>query len=180
MARREVVLERRAFLGTLAGSVLAAPLVANSQAPPARARIGVFFAGWPDNPLELSWARTFVAALGTLGWAEGQNLVLDWRRTVWTISVTRSPKNLCASSGRDCHPEHSREPGSQAVDEDYSGRDGVGGRSHRLRSCREPRPTRWQYHRHILNEYGHDRETAPAAHRGRADCPPRGGAGESA
>src|SRR5262245_58242036 len=79
MARREVVLERRAFLGTLAGSVLAAPLVANSQAPPARARIGVFFAGWPDNPLELSWARTFVAALGTLGWAEGQNLVLDWR-----------------------------------------------------------------------------------------------------
>ena len=72
-------MDRRRFLGTVAGGLLAAPLAVNSQAPPARARIGVFFAGLPDNPLERAWARSFVVALDNLGWAEGRNLALDWR-----------------------------------------------------------------------------------------------------
>jgi putative ABC transport system substrate-binding protein len=58
---------------------LAAPLAFNSQAQPARARIGVFFSGLPHNALERAWGQTFTVALANLGWVEGQNLALDWR-----------------------------------------------------------------------------------------------------
>src|SRR5262245_1330159 len=44
-----------------------------------RARIGVFSSGSPQPAFERTWGRSFVSALGLLGWVEGQNLTLEWR-----------------------------------------------------------------------------------------------------
>ena len=44
-----------------------------------RARIGVFFSGSPHTAFEGTWGRSFLSALGHLGWVEGHNLTLEWR-----------------------------------------------------------------------------------------------------
>jgi len=58
---------------------LAAPIVVEAQRPLVKARIGVFFSGSPQTAFERTWGRSFVSALGLLGWTEGQNLSLEWR-----------------------------------------------------------------------------------------------------
>jgi putative ABC transport system substrate-binding protein len=72
-------IHRRAFVTSLAASLVAAPLAADGQEAPARARIGVFFSGSPQTVFERTWGRSFVSALANLGWAENQNLALEWR-----------------------------------------------------------------------------------------------------
>ena len=68
-------MDRRAFLGTLAGSLLAAPLVAEGQ-PTAKAyRVGIL-ATYPVGPF---FRDPFMAALHDLGYVEGQNLALEIR-----------------------------------------------------------------------------------------------------
>ena len=73
-------MQRRAFLGTLAGGLLAAPLAAGAQQAPTRARIGLFLPGAAQNPyVQHVLGSTFVPVLRDLGWVEGKNLVLEWR-----------------------------------------------------------------------------------------------------
>ena len=57
------------------------PRAAEAQQAPARARIAVFFAGSRQTAYgsERTWGPSFVAALRSLGWFEGQNLVLEWQ-----------------------------------------------------------------------------------------------------
>jgi len=70
-------MDRRAFLGTLAGGLLAAPLVAEAQLSPV-AHIGYLSsetASTQANRLE-----AFRAGLRDLGYVEGQNMVVEVRR----------------------------------------------------------------------------------------------------
>ena len=69
-------MDRRTFLGTLIGGLLAAPLAAQSQQP-GRARVGVLAAG-PAAP-DAETYKAFRERLLELGWIEGKNLVLDFR-----------------------------------------------------------------------------------------------------
>ena len=64
----------------VAASLVLLPLAAEAQQAPVRARIAVFFAGSPETAYdERTWGPSFVAALRSLGWVDGQNLVLEWR-----------------------------------------------------------------------------------------------------
>ena len=79
MSRYTAGMDRRTFLTTIGVAVLAAPLAAEAQEAPIRARIGVFFSGSPQTAFRRTWGRSFVSALRDFGWVEGQNLVLEWR-----------------------------------------------------------------------------------------------------
>jgi len=72
------VTSRRAFLGTLAGGLLAAPLAATAQQTGKVSRIGFL-----SPSLASAWAQPAVQAfrreLGVLGWFEGRNIVIEAR-----------------------------------------------------------------------------------------------------
>ena len=71
------VMDRRVFLGTLAGSLLAAPLAAEAQQAGKVPRIGylsVFSSSKPYPPSEAFWQ-----GLHDLGWVEGKNIAIEWR-----------------------------------------------------------------------------------------------------
>jgi ABC-type uncharacterized transport system substrate-binding protein len=72
------VIERRAFLGVIAGGLLAAPLAAEAQQPVRVARIGVLS---PGDPLSEPSPRfeAFRRELRERGWVEGQNIAIEWR-----------------------------------------------------------------------------------------------------
>ena len=69
---------RRAFIGTLAGGFLAAPLAAGAQSAGKVYRIGYLSTGSASGtyirPLE-----AFRQGLRELGWVEGQNIVIEYR-----------------------------------------------------------------------------------------------------
>ncbi len=70
-------MHRRAFLGTLAGGLLAAPLAAGAQQQVGKpSRIGVLLNLYPPDEQPPQALRQ---RLRDLGYVEGQNLVIDWR-----------------------------------------------------------------------------------------------------
>jgi hypothetical protein len=71
------VVDRRAFIGTLTGSLLATPLAVEGQQAGPVARIGFLGATSPS-----SWAsrvEAFRSGLSALGYVEGKNLVIEFR-----------------------------------------------------------------------------------------------------
>lgn len=68
-------MDRRTFLGTLTGTLLAAPLAADAQ-PARNARIGVLIFSTPATDPNLPVWRD---ALRRLGWMEGGNLTIEYR-----------------------------------------------------------------------------------------------------
>ncbi|TMK76104.1 MAG: ABC transporter substrate-binding protein, partial [Actinobacteria bacterium] len=71
------MISRRAFLGGLAGGLLAAPLTAEGQQPGRVARIGYLAAN-----LAVADPRTreaFLQGLRDLGYVEGRNLLIEYR-----------------------------------------------------------------------------------------------------
>jgi len=69
-------MERRAFLGTLAGGLFAAPLIAEAQPAAKVARIGYlagYLAATPHLP------EAFRQGLRDLGYVEGRNVVIEYR-----------------------------------------------------------------------------------------------------
>jgi putative ABC transport system substrate-binding protein len=68
------VVTRRAFIGTLAGSLLAAPLAAEAQPRPKTARIG--FLSLSPGP---TYTMDISPGLRELGWIEGQNIAVEYR-----------------------------------------------------------------------------------------------------
>ncbi len=67
-------MERREFIGTLAGGLLASPLAASAQPAGKVYRIG--FLGTVENPR--GW-EAFLQRLRELGWAEGKNIATERR-----------------------------------------------------------------------------------------------------
>ena len=70
-------MDRRAFLGTLAGSLLAVPLAAEAQQAGKVYRIG--YLGYSSPSLERVLVEAFRQRLRDFGYLEGQNLVLEYR-----------------------------------------------------------------------------------------------------
>jgi len=68
-------MDRRAFLSTLAGGLLAAPLAAEAQEAGKVARIGVLNSGSPPAP----FVESFKQGLRELGYVEGRNISIEYR-----------------------------------------------------------------------------------------------------
>jgi putative ABC transport system substrate-binding protein len=75
------VLGRRAFLSTLTGGLLAAPIAVGAQETGKVYRIGLLDHSAPD-PTRLGWWQSFKSGLRDLGYVEGQNVVFEprWAR----------------------------------------------------------------------------------------------------
>jgi ABC-type uncharacterized transport system substrate-binding protein len=69
--------DRRAFISTLAGGLLAVPLAAEAREPGKVARIGMLSQGSPTFSPQLREA--FRQQLRELGYVEGQNIVIEYR-----------------------------------------------------------------------------------------------------
>jgi putative ABC transport system substrate-binding protein len=69
-------IDRRAFVGTFAGSLLAVPLIANPQQVEKVARVGVLSTTWGSTSPIL---QGFKEGLKELGYIEGRNLVIEVR-----------------------------------------------------------------------------------------------------
>jgi len=70
-------MDRRAFIGTLAGGLLAAPLAAEAQ-PARRIRIAILETSAPD-PARVAWWDSFRQRMRELGYVEGQNVAFETR-----------------------------------------------------------------------------------------------------
>ncbi len=81
-------MDRRTFLATIAGGLLAAPLAAEAQQAGKAARVGVLFFGTPEP-----FGERFRQALLEHGYIEGQNLVVEYR---WASGRTDRLAGLAA------------------------------------------------------------------------------------
>ena len=77
------MITRRAFVASLAGGLLAAPLAAVAQQAGKVYRIGILRLGPSPSPTQIAEGRRnptpFVSALKELGWLDGKNLVYELR-----------------------------------------------------------------------------------------------------
>jgi len=71
-------MDRRAFLGTLTGGLLAAPLAADGQQAGKVRRVGILSVGAVPSAEEVA-RSPFLAALRDLGWIMGQNIAFEPR-----------------------------------------------------------------------------------------------------
>ena len=74
-------MDRRTFLGTLTGGLLAAPLAAEAQAPEKVARIGYLSSGTATENARLH--KAFTDGLRDYGWFEGKNIAIEYR---WDVT----------------------------------------------------------------------------------------------
>ena len=72
-------MRRRAFLGTLAGSLLAAPLAAAAQQPNKVPRIGLLLTPSPEHPIAQAVLDAFHQGLREHGYVAGQTIVIEPR-----------------------------------------------------------------------------------------------------
>ncbi len=72
-------MNRREFIGTLAGGLLAAPLVAEGEQAGGMRRIGVLMNVGADDPQGQARLAAFQQALQQLGWSDGRNVRVDTR-----------------------------------------------------------------------------------------------------
>jgi len=75
-------MDRRTFLESLAGGLLAAPLAAEAQKSGKMAHVGILGIGPVPSPQQLEKSvstNPFWLAMRQLGWADGQNLVVERR-----------------------------------------------------------------------------------------------------
>jgi putative ABC transport system substrate-binding protein len=70
-------MDRRAFIGTLAGGLLATPLAAEAQTAGKVLRIG--YLGYSSPTLERDLVKAFRQGLRDLGYVESRNLVIEYR-----------------------------------------------------------------------------------------------------
>jgi putative tryptophan/tyrosine transport system substrate-binding protein len=76
------VIDRREFIGAVAGSLLAAPLAAEAQKPDKMSRVGILGIGPAPSPQELAKSvstNAFWSSMRQLGWVDGQNMVVERR-----------------------------------------------------------------------------------------------------
>jgi len=76
------MIDRRVFVGTLAGGILATQFAAEAQKPEKMARVGILGLGPVRSPQELAKSvstNPFWMAMRELGWVDGQNMVVERR-----------------------------------------------------------------------------------------------------
>jgi putative ABC transport system substrate-binding protein len=73
------VIDRRAFIGSLAGGLLAAPLAAEGQQAGKVYRIGFLSPSSLSDPRTRLFVEAFRQGLRELGWVEGQNIAIEYR-----------------------------------------------------------------------------------------------------
>jgi len=88
-------MDRRIFLGTLAGTLLATPLAAEGQQPPPRWRVGVLLVLLSPAGRE---AQAFRRGLQDAGYVEGRDVALEWRSAEG--DYTRLPRLAAELVGR--------------------------------------------------------------------------------
>jgi len=76
-------MDRRAFIGTLAGGILPAPLVAEAESDKAVRKLGLINVGAPERPWRPPIPSPFWDRLQELGWREGQTLQVERRGGPW-------------------------------------------------------------------------------------------------
>jgi putative ABC transport system substrate-binding protein len=69
-------MDRRAFIGTLAGGFLAAPFAARAQTPGRVTKVGILST---VNPRTTAFTEVMIQRLRELGYVEGQNLVIEFK-----------------------------------------------------------------------------------------------------
>jgi len=89
--------DRRAFLGTVAGGLLTAPLTAEAQEAAKAARIGWLAVNLTANP---RLREAFVQGLRDLGYVEGRNVVIEDRSAEgkaerWNDSWSAPVASMC-------------------------------------------------------------------------------------
>ena len=90
-------MDRRAFLGTMAGGLLGAPLAVEAQ-PAKVPRVGVLLYTAEPKPGQRNQAlEAFRGGLRDLGYIEGQNIVLEYR---WAGGSTQRAAELAAELAR--------------------------------------------------------------------------------
>jgi putative ABC transport system substrate-binding protein len=72
-------MDRRAFLRTVASSLIAAPLAAEAQPAARTPRIGMLLPGSPATASRSGNVQAFYQSLRELGWIEGKNVVIERR-----------------------------------------------------------------------------------------------------
>src|ERR1700680_41507 len=72
-------MSRREFITLLGGAAVAWPLATRAQQPGRVRRIGALMAYTESDPEGQSRSRAFEQALKELGWADGENLRIDYR-----------------------------------------------------------------------------------------------------
>jgi putative ABC transport system substrate-binding protein len=72
-------MDRRAFIGSLAGGLLAAPLAAQAQQAKKIPRIGILLTVSPELPLSRALLDAFRRGLREHGYVEGQNIAIEYR-----------------------------------------------------------------------------------------------------
>src|SRR6266540_4067292 len=70
--------DRRRFITLLGGAALAWPFHARAQQPDRVRRIGVLM-GLAESAPEVTRVAAFREGLGKLGWAEGRNILIEYR-----------------------------------------------------------------------------------------------------
>src|SRR5215831_3696611 len=76
------MIDRRMFVGTLAGGILATQFAAEAQKPEKMARVGILGLGPVPSPQELAKSvatNPFWMSMRELGWVDGQNMVVERR-----------------------------------------------------------------------------------------------------
>src|SRR5262245_62427277 len=73
------MMDRRAFITVLGGSILAAPLAAEAQQPGKVWRIGILAGSRPTTPEAARPWEALLQGLRELGYIEGQNLAIERR-----------------------------------------------------------------------------------------------------
>jgi putative tryptophan/tyrosine transport system substrate-binding protein len=72
-------MDRRAFIGTLTGGLLAAPLAAEAQPAGKVPRVGFLAASSASDAANARWIEAFRQGLRDLGYVEGRNIVIEYR-----------------------------------------------------------------------------------------------------
>ena len=76
------MIDRRVFVGTLSGGILATQFAAEAQKPEKMARVGILGLGPVPSPQELAKSvetNPFWMSMRELGWVDGQNMVVERR-----------------------------------------------------------------------------------------------------
>ena len=82
-------MKRRKFITLLGGAAVAWPLAARAQQNEQKRRIGILMGLAADDPEAQDRTAAFVQGLQQLGWTDGRNLQIDYRRGAGDADPTR-------------------------------------------------------------------------------------------